>query len=310
MSFDWSSIIEIDKTWYSNQLNFHYKDSSDKITVALHTVKVTGTTMLPDSLVAEIHNMLPDYVYGKTKIDQMGIRKASLIANRFFGDKNPESDGKYGELLLFALVETVLECKMVAHKIRSLSNMRDQVKGGDGLFLGNYDIGEGKIYPAYLLGESKVVSTLSDGLTEAFQSLNRFHSDLTAPEFRSTELIVAKENLILDDRIDIDELYARLNIESEEYKKQVLVHPVLIVFNTKEIEKFETASKTPEELEEKIKSYVEKGKNNIAKAISRRVAKHPEIAKVFLHFFLIPYNDVNKFRNSMYYAIHGKSYSK
>lgn len=309
MEIDWSSLIEIDDTWYSEQLNFHYKETDAKVVAEVHTVKVTGTKMLPDSLASALHYMLPQYVHGRQKMNELGVQRASLSVNKFFGKKNPDTDGKYGELLLFALVETVLKCKMVAHKIRSLSNMRDQVKGGDGLFLGSYTLPDGRIHPAYLIGESKVVDSFSDGLDEAFKSLNRFHDDVNAPEFRSTELIVAKEHILLDDRIDPNELYDRINIESKTYKDQILVHPVLIMFNSAKISTLERKALTPADLEKEVKQYVDGRKGQVAKAIANRVINHTEIAKVFLHFFIVPFNEVNKFRDAMYYAIHGVNYS-
>lgn len=305
---DWASLIEISDSWYSNQLNSHFQETNGKVTVMIHSLKVSGTTMLPDALASELLMMLPDYVYGKAVIDEMGERKAALNANKFFGDKMPSTDGKYGELLLFALVESVLKCKLVAHKIRSLSNMKDQVKGGDGLFLGNYCLPDGRVHPAYLIGESKVTSSFGNGLEEAFQSLDRFHSDLNSTEFRTTELIVAKANIMKDNRINPDELYDRLNMESDTFKNQILVHPVLIMFNSKKLSALETKAFTPEDLENSIANYIETTKGKVAKKISEKVSSFPNVAKVFLHFFIIPFNEVDRFRNAMYFQIHGNSY--
>ncbi|OJW81754.1 MAG: hypothetical protein BGO69_14705 [Bacteroidetes bacterium 46-16] len=307
-NMDWSSLVEIDDSWYANQLVEHFKEINEKITVVVNTVKVSGTTMLPDSLVSVLHDMLPEYVFGKKKIEELGIKKAALTANRFFGERHTNSEGKFGELLLFALVESVLKCKMVAHKIRSLTNMSDQVKGGDGLFLGNYTLPDMTVESAFLLGESKIVSSLAIGLHEAFSSLDRFHNQLRSPEFRSTELLVAKENVLLSNDVDLDELYKRLNVETEEYKDQIHVHPVLIMFNTKSIGRMEQKALSRSDLEAKISTYITKAKGNIATGIAKQIKKYQDVSKVYLHFFIVPFNDVNKFRNAMYYAIHGVNY--
>jgi hypothetical protein len=60
------------------------------------------------------------------------------IAPKYFCKRAPNSEGKFGELLFFALAESVLRCKLLSLKIRSLSNFSDQIKGGDGVFLGSY----------------------------------------------------------------------------------------------------------------------------------------------------------------------------
>src|SRR4051812_35623191 len=105
---DLEQYIQIDKGWVGRQLQNHFNDIHGKVNVKLYTVKVSGTTIAPGAIVEELHNMLPNYVYGKKKINELGELKAGLKANHFFGKRDPKTDGKYGELLLFALVESVL----------------------------------------------------------------------------------------------------------------------------------------------------------------------------------------------------------
>jgi len=306
---EWNKLIKIDKEWVSNQLESHFQEVNNKVKVKLYTVKVSGTQILPDGIVAALHQMLPDYVYGQKRLEIIGERTAGLQANRFFGKKNPQTDGKYGELLLFALVESVLKCKMVAHKIKSLSNFKDQVKGGDGIFIGNYTIFDGREEPAYLIGESKVQAQYSKALNEAFLSLKRFTGATNSTEFRSTELIVAKENLILDDSIDLDELYNRLNPQTDTFKQQILVHPVLIMYDDTEIKNCERHNNsTRNDLEKSIKTAMVAKKEKIIKSINDKLSSYPEVSKVYLDFFIVPYNDINNFRDAMYYHIHGVSY--
>ena len=311
MSTQWDKLIQIDRSWVDQQLEHHFKEVDKKINIKLYTVKVSGTQILPDGLVETLHEMLPDYVYNTKEIASMGQRKAGLKANHFFGKKDPKADGKYGELLLFALVESVLGCKMVAHKLRSLSNFKDQVKGGDGIFLGNYQIFDGRTEAAYLIGESKIMGQYSKALTDALDSVNRFCSNSNSPEFRRTELIVAKENLFLDDAIDIDELYDRLTPTTELYKSQILVHPILLMYDDRTMKNCEREnSATRDDLEASIRSGVAQRREQIINFIKSKVTAYPEVAKVYLDFFLVPYNDVDTFRDTMYYHIHGVTYPR
>ena len=133
---DWKQLIQIDSSWVSKQLQPQFNDVNGKLSIKLYSVKASGTSIEIDGLANELHLMLPHYVYSKKQIQEMSPMVAGLKANHFFGKKDPQSDGKYGELLLFALVESVLGCKMVAHKLNVLGNFNDQVKGGDGIFMG------------------------------------------------------------------------------------------------------------------------------------------------------------------------------
>lgn len=306
---DFDKLIQINRSWTSQELVHHFKEVKGKVNIKLYTVKVTGTQILPDSIVSTLHQMLPDYVYGKRKIAEIGERNAGLTANHFFGRRNPNTEGKYGELLLFALVESVLGCKMISHKIKTLTNMSEQVKGGDGIFIGEYEIADGRKQMAYLIGESKIMSQYSAALGDSLDSLNRFHGIVKSPEFRNTELLVAKENLMLDDTMDVDELYDRLNPNSELYKSQLLVHPVLLMYNEASMQLSELNSATQMELEESIKTDILAKKDRIVASINSKLELYPDIAKVYLDFFLIPFNDVSKFRDTMYYHIHGIPYS-
>jgi hypothetical protein len=310
MPTDWSALVEIDRHWHSRPLEEHFDEIHGLARVKIYTVKVSGTEMLPDSLVDELHTLLPDYVFSRTKRQELGDRKAGLRANHFFGKTDPASDGKFGELLLFALVESVLGCKMVGHKIRNTTNRRDQAKGGDGIFLGEYLLANGNPHPACLIGESKVVGGLSEGLESAFDSINRFHEGARAPEFRATEYIVARDSMLEDERVDLKEVYARLNPTSAEFRRQVMVHPILIMFDNAKVKRcLDAGLQTPIELEAHIKSELATLYPSFTRSLNTKLARYPECARVQLHFFLIPYDQVNKFRDAMYYAVHGVTFS-
>ena len=151
----------------------------------------------------------------------------------------------------------------------------------------------------------------SKALDEAFKSIKRFSDDLISPQFRTTELIVAKENLMLDDNMDVDELYNRLTPTSDLYKSQIIVHPILLMYDDTAIKNSEKNNNaTRDDLEAKIKEEFENKKIGIVESINLKLESYPEVKNVYLDFFLIPYNDVDKFRNAMYYFIHGVPFQK
>lgn len=307
MGTTWKDLIQIDKTWVERHLNLHFSEPGTKTTIRLFTIRASGTTVSHGALCTELSEMVIPYVSGKTGLNQSEAVKAHSYAVKFFGEKNTQTDGKYGELLLFALVEAVLECKMVAHKIRTLSNFKDQVKGGDGIFLGEYLIA-GENRNVYMIGESKVMAGYADAIDDALESINRFHDKDTAAEFNSTELIIAKDNLIIQEGADIDELYERLTPGTEPFRNQTLVHPVLLMYNTASIGTLEKKATDVLELEELIKNEITSRKARTLKLINEKVAKYDNIQKVYLDFFILPTNEVDAFRNGLYYEIHGVPY--
>lgn len=309
MATNWTDIIQIDRTWHTRQLNQHFNEIEGLLNVTLYTVKVSGTIVSPESISNELHEMVPLYVYGKKKIDEMGALKAGQRSSWYFGRKDPTTDGKYGELLLFALVESVLGCKMVSHKIRVLTNYVDQVKGSDGLFIGSYMIADGRNMPAYLIGESKVTAKFTTALGEALNSIDRFCNMSKNPSFLSTELIVASENMIMEDGIDTEELYKRLTPTTDEFREQILVVPIMLMFNSKIVNDCANAGyATPADLEKEINRQLLDSKSNVLKNIKDRLAGYSEAKKIHLHFFLVPHTDITAFRNLMYYKIHGVKY--
>ncbi|HTN46626.1 MAG TPA: DUF1837 domain-containing protein [Flavipsychrobacter sp.] len=327
MSIDWEKKIKIDTAWIDRQLINHFVDKNLKVAIRGYTPKSSGTTFSCDALIEELGFMLPEYVHSekskqkklKALTSKFGEKTAQQRldnalykeAQEFFGKKDPTTDGKYGELLLFALTESVLKSKMVAHKIVSLSNTRDQVKGGDGVFLGNYEIEEGKFEPAILIGESKIMQGLSTCIDESYDSLNRFYSTETRAEFNSMEFIVANNTMFLDESdTDYEKVYDLLTPGTDAFKRQIVVHPILIMYNTSKINTIEQKAKNNDELEQLIKEFMEKEKTDFITKISEKLLAFPNIKKVYVDFFLFPFNEIDNFRNGMYFNIHKVPFSK
>lgn len=292
MSIDWEKKIQIDTDWVARQLICHFNDKQHKITVRGYTPKANGTSFSCDSLIEELRYMIIDYVHSEQAKEDVlntlslrvgekqAIKRKDIAlyqeAQAFFGKKDPSTDGKYGELLLFALCESVLKCKMVAHKITGLSNGKDQVKGGDGIFLGNYEVESDNIQPARFIGESKVQKQRSKALDEAFKSLDRFHDPKVQASMNEMEYIVAKNTISIDNSdIDFDEIYERLTPNTDTFRSQVLVHPILIMYNTPKIDSIEEKATSNKKIEELIKEFLEEEKIDLIKLINKKIDLYP-----------------------------------
>lgn len=262
-----NDLIQINRRWVDEELISHLTEKiGEKVNMRVYTVMPSSTQMDYLSLSNFLAKIIPHYVYSIKEIEkditrqqkrnEAAIRKAnpklqeadvlrivsdeserveretwSQIFNqsRIFFRKKGENyiGGKYGELLLFALVESVLGCKMIAHKIKHLTNVNDEIKGSDGVFLGDYNDEK-----AIMFGESKIMQSLSGAIVDALESINRYHNDPESAHNRSHELIIAREDIDKYDLdgVDIDELYDRLDPETETYRSQILVHPIILMY--------------------------------------------------------------------------------
>lgn len=331
MSINFSDLISINKKWFDKEFNHHYtKNINDKLKVRLYTIKPSGTIINSNSLAESLFDILPDYFKSKYEIEkeiqkeiektindyttatdiehrEIALKKVSTKtyrqASKFFKTKSADSkSGKYGELLLFGIVEALLNCKMIAHKITNLTNIHDEVKGGDGIFMGKYLLSNGIKNEAYLIGESKVWQNYSGAKKDALDSINRFYDSKVQATFNSLEFFIAKKdiNKVFDvDNIDIDELYDRLDPTSELFKKQIAVHPILIMYDTKSYDKLMVQAANNEELITLIDKNVQSNLEKTLETIKSKVKEYSELEKIYLDFILIPTNSVKSFNETM-----------
>lgn len=331
MSINFGDLISINKKWIDKEFNHHYTENiNDKLKVRLYTIKPSGTVMNCNSLSNALLNILPEYFKSKVEIEKeinneiektiddyttaTEIEHREAItrevhfktyreASKFFKTKTVDSkSGKYGELLLFGIVEALLNCKMIAHKITNLTNYHDEIKGGDGIFMGEYELKNGTKNNAYLIGESKVWQNYSGAKKDALDSINRFYSSENQASFNTQEFFIAKKDIykIVDtSKIDIDELYNRLDLKSEEFKQQIAVHPILIMYDTKNYEKLMVKASNNTDLTMLISKNVQSNLRKTLESIKNKVKEYSELEKVYLDFILIPINSVEKFNKTM-----------
>lgn len=330
MSINFSNLITINKNWVVKEFNHHYTEKiNDKLNVRLYSIKPSGTTINSISLANTLLDILPYYFKSKSEIDKQIQREifktideyttateldhkeeiTKIVhtwtyrdAKAFFKKKSSDSkSGKYGELLLFGLVESVLDCKMIAHKITNLTNYHDEIKGGDGIFMGNYKLPNGSIEFAYLIGESKVWKDYSGAKRDALESINRFYDSKVQSDFKTLEFFIAQKDIekIVSEKADIDELYDRLDQKTELFKSQIAVHPILIMYETKNYDKLMKNAQNNLDLISSIDKIIKSKLNKTLDSISLKVKEFPELEKVYLDFILIPTNNISDFNDTM-----------
>jgi len=161
----WSSFIVIEEDELLEQI-FPVDEASDgKVEIKNYCVSLGGDTIDTAGFIEFISRKFPYFVFPEEEVEELSpiaYREAQARAG-YQGDFI--TDGKYGELILFVLVEGLLEMPMISHKIAGKQNPSDEIKGSDGVFFGEYS-GEESLG----IGEAKFFSDKKGGLRAYFQA--------------------------------------------------------------------------------------------------------------------------------------------
>lgn len=306
--YDWGKFIRIKSDWLSTYFSSDEFTSDKKLVSRCYGIKFSGTQHRYGELINHISSQIDKFVYSKE--EKKAFEKEGKIPYReameYFGDVEPNSDGKYGELILFMLVESILQAPMIAHKIKSAYGT-DQVKGSDGLFIGEYNE-----FSAIFIGESKIMGKRSSGIDDALESVDRFHGKAGSDRYLKQDLIIAKNTISKDLSGDeLDYIYDSLDTSTNTFKQNTLVHPILIMFDDSQISKIETTGKNNAEVEELFSDRIKKILPELNDLVKKKIGNdYPELKTIYLDFFFIPVKDVNKFRYDMFESIHKTPYRK
>ncbi len=297
MKIDWEKFITVDGGWVAEHLTEHTIIEEGKLIIRTYSIQFTGTKYDTNSFAQFIAASIQKYVLNDKEIER--IKKAKLepfiYALQYFGNKNPTYDGKYGELVLYLLTEAVLKVPMVIFKLPT--NPNDQIKGGDGLFCGDY-----KGLPAILIGEAKTWSSFKDALKDAFVSLDKFYKEYEYSAL-NYELFVATKNIRIDlSKEELDYIYQCFIPSTQEHKARVKVHPVLIIYDDENIDGINALNN--QDGENKIKEIINQNLNSYASNVKELCKEFREVSEVYLDFFFIPMKSVDDFKHLLYKTFH------
>lgn len=299
---EWEELCRINPMWIVKYLIDHEKTQDEKVITRVFSLAFAGTQENLGGFASYLINQIPYFVFSKTEINAYNLsgKWPWREAVHYFGDVKSVTDGRYGELILFLLVESILKTPMIAHKIRATSSPQVQVKGSDGVFFGSY-LGQESL----LLGESKVMKDDNSGINAALSSINRFYNSAEAHSYIKQELIVARSNISND--LTPEQIMYLSNVldpDSERYQYVNLVHPVLIVYDEDKIKDIEQNCMNKLEGEKLICEFMKDESSTFIKRIKIKLKKLDELDKIYIDFFFIAMKDVTMFKELMYEEIH------
>ena len=303
---DWVNLVATKHSWIDDYFSVHSVIEDKKTVCRFLSLDFSGTQQELLSLTEIMAQSIESYVFDEKQLQ--GFRKEGKApfqkAMKFFGKTNPDMDGKYGELLLYILTEKFLQTPLVSHKLSLITNTNDQVKGGDGIFFGEY-----QDELAILIGESKIHQGVSGAMDDALESLDRFYDNYSSGQL-GHELFIARSNISenFTSIEDAENLYKAFTPGTSQYKGCVKAHPVLLVFESAKISTIEEKAKNKEEAEKLFNEWLDNRSKKISKLLEDKLDTFAELKKVYIDVFLLPLTNVSKFKHSLYQEIHGVEY--
>ena len=287
--FDWTSGL------HRLTGSFHYITFADGVPTVQEFVEYLYDCLIPYCLPkSKVRNALHgiDPVQNYHRIVRLGDDAKSL----FIKAKNQlESGGEPGELILYTLLEWVLNAPRMVSKMYLKTNSNMPVHGTDGIHLG-YD--EAKDLLTVYFGESKIYQSFSSAADAAFTSM----ADLLANAGQ-----ISREIEILNNLSDLDGLHPAFQAKIAEYinpystskltlQKRV-VHACLLGFEYAAYNRILALEpdKVASAFEEKYKKRI----GSACRVIERHYGKRlPTTAN--LHLFLLPFPSLKVFRAAFY----------
>ncbi|MBD8730979.1 MULTISPECIES: HamA C-terminal domain-containing protein [Pseudomonas] len=303
----WSEHLTVKTEWVDKF--FHRIPEVVDLKIKAHalSLKFSGNRQESLAFAEYVGNRIENYVFDQRTLEQFKNEEITAYpkASSFFGNTNPVKDGKYGELILYLLVEAIFQTPMVCHKLTLLTNVNDQVKGGDGIFFGTR--GDNL---AILIGESKIYQSLSGAISSSLDSVDRFNQDHMASSF-DHELFIARSNISKNFNLaQANALFKAFRPGTEEYQSCNKIFPVLLIYDDAKIDKIEEEATNRDHAEELISEWILAHSSEAIANIRGRLETQAELRKLFMEFFLIPMSSVEKFKKTLFKQIHGLEYKE
>lgn len=264
--------------------------SEDRLEVQTHCIAVGGDTIDSDALIEFASQKFPYLVFPEEEVEERSEVVYRDAQERAGLRDDVIRDGLYGELLLFLLVDGLLDLPMISHKIAAKQNPQDEVKGSDGLFFGEYHGEE-----ALGIGEAKFFTEKKAGIRDSLESTDRFHGS-GGSSTRNHELEVVSNSLSRNlSRERIEELSERLTATKSDYR---LVHPIFVGYGEEELTQLQVEATDGDELQEMLVEHLEDG-GETHDYIRRQLEGYEELRKQWLVFILLPVDNPDSFKKRL-----------
>jgi len=224
-------------------------------------------------------------------LDEVDKNSLFIEARELF--RKSEKSGQAGEMLIYFLIEAVLKAPQALRKMSITTNPKEERKGSDGLhFAWNDQLEVLELYFA----ESKIWGDFAAALQDAFDSVERFHSD----GLKQHELNLFSTHFkILDSELQ-NKILSYIN--GENAPKTRITHACLVGFDWAEYLCLNDSRRTEfiRELEERYSKWATEAVRKVESKLAIFKLRH-----LRFEFFFIPFRSVEDFRKWFEEALRG-----
>lgn len=259
------------------------------VNVRLHYVKHdAGGRCRFEELARKLVNYITLYCYAASRrqdLHEVDRNELFQKARDLFRKSN--TSGQVGELLVYFLLESVLGAPQALKKMPITTNPREERKGGDGVHL-RWDNADQVL--ELIFAESKLWQSFPAALTDAFDSIDKFHS--TRASAQEIDLFTAGFVSLSEAARDLVISY----IDGENVGQSRIVQACLIGFDWTEYACLDDDRRAAflQEFEDRYRHWA----HNHAKASIGEKLKACKHRHLRFEFFLLPFRDVGAFRES------------
>ena len=291
MKVDLHALLEVKKNDYSDLFStVEHQITCGEVppaSVRLHFIRHDAGGLVP---VGKLVRTLISYIthfcltsQRRANLDEQARNRAFVEARRLF--RTNSTTGQPGELLVYFLIEAVLQAPQVLKKMLITTNPNDERKGSDGVHIRWASTGE---LLEIIFAEAKLHKNFAAALTSAFVSMTDFHNsgtkDLEINYFLNTF------TMLNPDQQNVITSY----VEGENKGKCQEVHVCLIGYTWEQYECLKTPKKS-EFLAEFEKRYLVWAAEEMKPKLDVELAafKHSHLR---FEFFFVPFTSVENFR--------------
>jgi hypothetical protein len=298
-------LLSVDKIDYKHCID-HVECNQEidgvKTAIRFHYVKFDGNGKPMLSALAEtLYDYIIHYciasrnrndILTPTQATRLTKEARKLFVHPAATEDDPDKTGEAGEMLLYFLIESILNAPQVVSKMELKTNQNKEINGSDGIHMKLCE--EDGLVDIYF-GEAKIHQNLSGALGSAFKSINSFHDEgMHKHEF----LMVTKHFKFSDEEVK-DEV-KKLILRGEPSSEVRVNHACLIGYNWNEYKKL--MSKGSEDMESKFRQTYMNDAPRVVKLLNNRFDKFGKKHLKF-DFFFIPFICVQEFRDAFNKAL-------
>jgi len=300
-----NKLLSVDKVDYKHCIDdIDHNETIDGVKAAIrfHYVKfdANGQPML-SALAETLYDYIIHYcVSSRNRDDSLTPVQAARLtkeARKLFihpeaTEDDPDQTGEAGEMLLYFLVESILDAPQVVSKMELKTNQKKEIHGSDGIHMKWCKKDE---VVDVFFGEAKIHQSLSGALGSAFKSISVFHDE---GMYKHELLMVTKHFKYADEEIQKE--VKKFIVRGEPSADVRINHACLIGYNWEKYKKLIDGN--VDNIEDEFKNAFKEDAPQIVKLLNNRFNSFNKKHLKF-DFFFVPFVHVQDFRNAFNEAL-------